>query len=221
MLKRGSDSPALSLSLTPAFRHSDILRHNVENRGTRGSFSFSFFTPNDSQRLSPCRERVIYPPLVAVCRGRGGHSGAPLLFFFSAGFATSLNFFFVLSPQLFSSGARSPGLAEPFRGHQRVAAALQQRPRRSTPHRFSNASSSWNWPRFDAKHPLNVGVAAKSKFQQPRDRLSSLSYAPESGRKRGGLYLKITLRRVDEVVRIFQKTERGRTGERSEPKNSS
>src|ERR1700733_13348601 len=45
----------LSLSLTPAFRHSDILWHNVENLGTQRSFSFSFLTPNDSPRLSPCR----------------------------------------------------------------------------------------------------------------------------------------------------------------------
>src|ERR1700733_15171534 len=85
MLKRGSDSSALFLflSLTPAFRHSDILWHNVENRVTQGSFSFSFFTPNESQRPSPCRERVVYPLLIAVFCGRGGHSGAPFLFFFS------------------------------------------------------------------------------------------------------------------------------------------
>jgi len=74
---------SLSLSLTLAFRNSDILWHNVENRGTQGSFSFSFLTPNKSQRPSPCRERVVYPRLVAVCRGRGGHSSSPLLFFFS------------------------------------------------------------------------------------------------------------------------------------------
>src|ERR1700684_1079352 len=102
----------LSLSLShPAFRHSDILWHNVENRGTQGSFSFSFFTPNESQRPSPCRERVVYPPLIAVFRGRGGHSGAPFLFFFLCALATSLTFF-VLSPQLFSSSARSPDLDE-------------------------------------------------------------------------------------------------------------
>jgi len=76
--------PPLSLSFSaPAFRHSDILRHNVENRRTRGSFSFSFLTPNESRRLSPCRERVVYPPLFADCRGFGGTPGRHCFFFFS------------------------------------------------------------------------------------------------------------------------------------------
>ena len=83
VLKRGSDSSALSLSLslTLAFRHFDILWHNVENRGTQGSFSYYFFNPNDLQRLSPCRERVVYPPLVAVCRGQGGTPALHSVFF--------------------------------------------------------------------------------------------------------------------------------------------
>ena len=71
---------SLSLSLTLAFRHFDILWHNVEIRGTQRSFSFYFFNPNDLQRLSPCRERVVYPPLVAVCRGRGGTLALPSVF---------------------------------------------------------------------------------------------------------------------------------------------
>ena len=79
-----SASPPLSLSLSaPEFRHSDILRHNVENRRTQGSFSFSFLTPNESRRLSPCRERVVYPPLVAVCRGFGASRVRHCFFFFS------------------------------------------------------------------------------------------------------------------------------------------
>ena len=91
---------SLSLSLP---RHSDILRHNVEKRRTQGSFSFSFLTPNESRRPSPCQERVVYPPLFDDCRGFGELSGTPLLFFFlSTRFATSLTFVF----SFFSSASR-------------------------------------------------------------------------------------------------------------------
>jgi hypothetical protein len=94
-LRTVSGSPPLSLSFSaPALRHSDILRHNVENRRTQGSFSFSFLTPNESRRLSPSLGRL--------SRIRG-HAGAPLLFFLlSTRFATSLTFVF----RSFSSASR-------------------------------------------------------------------------------------------------------------------
>ena len=104
MLKRGSDSPALSLSLSP--RHSDILTfYGIMSKigEPKVSFLSFFFTLNESRRPSPCRERVVYHPLVAVCRGRGRHSNAPLLFFFLfTRFATSLTFVF----RSFSSASR-------------------------------------------------------------------------------------------------------------------
>src|ERR1700734_1184263 len=46
-------------------------------------FSFSFLTPNESRRPSPCRERVVYPPLFAVCRGFGGTPARHCFFSFS------------------------------------------------------------------------------------------------------------------------------------------
>src|ERR1700734_3623587 len=134
---------------------------------------FVFFLFLHSKRgagaFSLPRARCFPSPCCCLRRTRGAFQLAIAFFFLSALFATSLTFF-VLSPRIFSSSARFPGPAEPFHGLQRVARALQQRPRRSTPHRFSAASSSWSSPRFDAKPPLNVGVAAKSKFQEPRGR---------------------------------------------------
>ena len=48
---RVATSLSLSLFLSaPAFRHSDILRHNVENRRTQGSFSFSFLSSLQTSR---------------------------------------------------------------------------------------------------------------------------------------------------------------------------
>src|ERR1700734_244677 len=132
---------------------------------------FVFFLFLHSKRVAAAfslpRARCLPSPCCCLRRTRGAFQLAIAFFFLSARFATSLTFF-VLSPRLFSSSARFPGPAEPFHGLQRVARALQQRPRRSTPHRFSAASSSWSSPRFDAKPPLNVGVAARSKFQEPR-----------------------------------------------------
>src|ERR1700684_1360531 len=52
-------------------------------------------------------------PSLLFAADEGGTPARHCFFFFSAGFVTSLNFLFVLSPQLFSSSARSPGPAEP------------------------------------------------------------------------------------------------------------
>ena len=170
MLKRGSDSPALSLSLSP--RHSDIrtfygIMSKIGEPKVRFLSLSSLQTSRSGVLLAESALFTLPSLLFAV--DEGALHCAIAFFFLSARFATSLTFF-VLSPRLFSSSARFPGPAEPFHGLQRVARALQQRPRRSTPHRFSAASSSWSSPRFDAKPPLNVGVAARSKFQETRGR---------------------------------------------------
>ena len=94
--------------------------------------------------------------------------GTPLrhcFFFLSVRFATSLTFFV-----LFPHQARVLWARQSLSADFNASPPLSQRPRRSTPHRFSAASSSWSSPRFDAKPPLNVGVAARSKFQEPQGR---------------------------------------------------
>src|ERR1700735_4298108 len=93
-------------------------------------FSFSFLTPNESRRPSPCRERVVYPPLFAVCRGFGGTPARHC--FFSSLYAfchlADLRFsFFFLS---FSHQARVLRPRQSFSMHFNTSpAALQQHPR--------------------------------------------------------------------------------------------
>src|SRR5580658_2296814 len=73
---------------------------------SQGSFSFSFLTPNASRRLSPCRERVVYPLLVAVCRGFGDARVRHCFFSSLLGvLPPRLPSFFVLFPPVFASSA--------------------------------------------------------------------------------------------------------------------
>ena len=166
---------ALSLSLLP--QHSDILTfYGIMSKIGEPKVRFLSLSSLQTTRsgLLLAESALFTLPSLLFAADEGGTPARHCFFFLSA-FCHLANFFHSLS----SSSARSLGPAEPFRGLQRVAAALHQRPRRSTPHRFSAASSSWSSPRFDAKPPLNVGVAAKSKFQQRRDRLSSFSYSKD------------------------------------------
>ena len=115
---------ALSLFSAPAFRHSDILRHNVEIGEPKVRFLFFLFP--HSKRVAAAfslpRARCLPSSLCCLPRIRG-HASSPLLFFFlSTRFATSLTFVF----RSFLSFSHQAPPAEPF--HRRRP-TLQQHPR--------------------------------------------------------------------------------------------
>jgi hypothetical protein len=68
-------------------------------------------------------------PWLLFAADEGGIPACHCFFFSLYVLCHRADLFFVLSPQLFSSSARSPAPAEPFHGLQRAPAALQQHPR--------------------------------------------------------------------------------------------
>ena len=159
---------------------------DVENRGTQGSFSFSFLTPNESRRPSPCRERCLPSPCCCLPRIRG-RANAPLLFFpLSTRFATSLTFVFrsfsSASPRIkheFSGPSRafppmpthSPATSSPC-SSTRAPSALGQKiflRRRGDSGSSSQASTLRQQGNFAEKHAAFALIAAAKKKRSVSD----------------------------------------------------
>ena len=196
---------SFSLCVTPAFRHSHGIMSKIGEPKVRFLSLSSLQTSRSGLLLA---ESALFTlPSLLFAADEGGIPARHCFFFFlSVRFATALTFFSFFLPS-FSHQARvlraRQSLSTDFNASP---APLQQRPRRSTPHRFSTASSSWSSPRFDAKPPLNAGVAARSPSssyskQQPRREQHRQRQVVKSSRSRTSANLGVELARTSDAAR--------------------